>query len=372
MTALRVAQVVEDLNIGGLERIIATIATGLNKDMYSQRVICLKEGGPIADELISSGVEVQVLGMSGSRDIRTVMRLRALLKKEAISLIHTHGYTAATYGRLSAISAGVPIRISHLHSTYTQYTAKQVFIERLLAGGTDKFLCCSGAVADFAHSVLKVHPDKIAIIHNGIDVEKFASAASREVAKDGLYVGCIAGLSPHKGHRYLLEAAQRVREHFPHRVTFMIVGEGSIRGELEAYARELGIDDRVMFQGLVSDAVTVMPLFDLVVLPSSEREGLGIALLEAMAAGKPVVGTAIGGITEVIRDRQNGLIVPPRDPAALAQAIIEVLGDREKSTAMGRAGQQMVREKFTAGGMIRQIEALYADCARKRMRHAEA
>ena len=361
---------VEDLKIGGLERVIAAVVTGLDKERFRAKAWCLTRGGEVFEELKGKGIEVEALGMPSHRNIRFLLRLRAKLKDNNIHILHTHGYPACTIGRLAAISAGTPVIISHMHSTYWDYSYKQILIERFLSFFTDKIICCSRAVADFVVNKEKINVKKTAVIYNGIDLDKFNGYLKVEEKKDEFVIGCVASLFPHKGHKYLLEAAKEVLNSFPGKAKFVLVGRGILENSLRAYAKELSIETGVEFKGAVSDTLKLLCSFDLVVLPSSEREGLGLSLLEAMAAGKPVIGTAIGGISEVIREGENGLLVPAKDPKALAKAIITILQDPVMASRMGKIGRQIAEEKFSETRLLREIENLYrglfSDKARKR------
>lgn len=353
--------IVEDLKIGGLERVIETIATGLDRDRYDVRVWCITRGGDIADALSAEGIPVSVLGMKHHRDPFFFIALCRRLLAERIDILHAHGYTATTIGRLAAIVTGVPRIFVHLHSTYFGYTRKQLLIERILSAFTDAVICCSDAVARFAADTERISPSRIRVIYNGIRIPApCAPATVPGIAPDvgDTVIGCVASLVQHKGHRYLLESFREVRRAVP-KAKLLLVGEGVLRQDLERAAAALGIADAVIFHGKADDVAPLLSLMDVVVLPSSEREGLGIALIEAMALGKPVVGTAIGGIPETVTDNVNGRLVPPRDAAALAEAIMALATDRALARKLGANGRDTVRSKFTAAGMLSAIDRLY-------------
>jgi glycosyltransferase involved in cell wall biosynthesis len=357
---INVAHIVEDLKTGGLERVIADIVSGLDTRVFVPRVWCLSRGGQIFDELKKKGIPVEILGMRSSRDPRFFLRLKAKLREENIHILHAHGYPGMTVGRGAGILARVPVMIGHMHSTYWDYTAKQCRIERWLSAYTAVIICCSRAVADFVTTHERIPAVKTAVIYNGIDSGKINKRDYRQ--KEQRLITCVASLFPHKGHRYLLEAAKIIVSRYcGGRVKFMMAGDGVLKDELMAYARELGIGDNVEFPGTINDLSAVMAQSDAVVLPSSEREGLGLALLEAMAAGVPVVGTSVGGIPEIIRDGENGLLVPPKDAPAMAQALIEIISDGKKAQEMGKKGQSMIESQFSLTGMLHKIETVYRE-----------
>ncbi len=372
MPKIEVLHLVEDLKIGGMERVISAIAGGLDKDRFNVNVWCMSRGGDIFEELVRSGIKAEILGMRSDKDILFLLKLCWKMIRGNIYVLHTHGYPASTLGRLMAVFAGIPVIVSHVHSTYWDYTRKQIFIERFLSGCTDKIICCSRAVADFVTGQEGISPKKVKVIYNGVRGENIGlEDRSQSAEKNEFLVGCVASLVAHKGHKYLLEAAAYVKNNFRPKVKFILAGDGVLRKELEEYARKLGLAQEVEFRGVVGDIPRLLDSLDVVALVSSEREGLGIALLEAMAAGKPVIGTRVGGIPEVIRDGENGLLVAPQDSPALAKAIISLLEDSQKAKAMGGRGRTMVKESFSLPGMIKRIEDLYQDLIDAKLNQAK-
>ncbi len=359
---LNVVHIVEDLKTGGLEKVIASIATGLDKDKFELRVWCLSRGGDIYDELKQKGVQIEILNMKSHRNPLFLLGLCFKLKANKIDIVHTHGYTATTIGRLIAFFAGVRVVIAHIHSTYYNYNKKQLIIEKIFSLFTKKIICCSKAVADFVKKNEKIRPDKVQVIYNGIDVSKFEVVSSiKNQFKNRFTIGCVASLVEHKGHKYLLEAAKEVLEHLPDKVRFMIVGDGILRNQLEQQVNALGISEYVSFLGNVKNIEALIGTFDIAVLPSCEREGLGIALLEAMAGGIPVIGTNIGGIPEIIENKKNGILVRPKDAKAIAQAILKMCNDWDKTKIMGEKARLTVERKFSKDIMLKNITKLYLE-----------
>ncbi|MBU4305398.1 MAG: glycosyltransferase family 4 protein [Candidatus Omnitrophica bacterium] len=364
---IKVVHIVEDLKTGGLERVIADIATGLNPEKFSVQVWCLVRGGEIFEELKAKGISVEVLGMRSHRDLKFFLNLCRRLRKEKIRIVHTHGYPATTLGRIAAKCAGVPVVLAHMHSTYYNYTAKQLYVDRLLGFFTDKIICCSKAVEGFVREKEKIMAEKLTVIYNGVDTDMFPVPELRCGAGcKEFVVGCIASLFAHKGHIFLLEAAKQVVAEVSLPVRFILAGDGELRQELQEHAKRLGLKSVVEFRGTVSDIPALLSEVNAVVLPSSEREGLGLALLEAMAAGRPVIGTDIGGIPEVINPGENGLLVRPGDSEALAKAIISLISDEEKTMWMGRKARKIAAERFSKKEMLEKIELLYLKLLKKK------
>ncbi len=373
MNKIKVVQMVEDMKVGGLERVIANIALGIDRGRYANEVWCLSRGGAVADELERLGCAVTVMGVDNYHRPRQLLGLIGRLRKARPDIVHTHGYFAGTAGRIAAKMTGVPVVIHHVHSTYWGYRTKNLLTERLLALGTARVACCSQAVARFVLDTEKISSTKVSVIYNGIREPqagaKAAAALRRELnlCPDDQVVGTVASLTPHKGHRHLLEAAAKVVRRVP-RAKFLLVGDGPLRRELIRQADALGITSHLTFCGVRQDVPDLLALMDLFVLPSCEREGLGITLIEAMACGKPVIGTAIGGIPEVISAEVTGLLVPPADSRALAEAMGSLLHDPDRRRRMGEAGLMIFRQRFRSEDMVSRIEAMYEEEIARRER----
>jgi glycosyltransferase involved in cell wall biosynthesis len=375
MARRKVVHLVEDLEIGGLERVIASIALGLDRAKYEVEVWCLVRGGEIAEELANKGVAVKVLGMDSYHNPLQVLALLHLIRKENAHILHTHGYFGNTFGRLAAILAKTHVIIAHVHTPYSSFKKRNIMMERFLSLFTDKIVCVSQAVKRFVVEVEGINEKKTSLIYNGVGEPRLFEMDSYEpvnrkslgISDKDFVVITVASLTPHKGHRVLIDAARVVTKSYEN-VRFLIAGDGPLRNELESYTKEAGLSSKVVFTGQRKDIATLLSLGDFFVLPSIEREGLGIALIEAMAAGLPVIGTRLGGIPEVIEDRVNGLLVAPGNAGELATAIEKLASDRSMKAKMGMNGKQLYELKFTADKMTWEIEFLYEDLLRRRLR----
>jgi glycosyltransferase involved in cell wall biosynthesis len=205
-----------------------------------------------------------------------------------------------------------------------------------------------------------------------VDEKRFSHSQKTLSARQALGIelgfpvlGTVSSLNPHKGHTYLLEAATKVLEIFP-TAQFLLVGDGRMKEELEIKAQNLNLLSSIKFLGIRKDIPEILAVIDIFVLPSSSREGLGISLLEAMAAEKPVVASDIGGIPEVVIDGETGFLVPPKNSHDLAGAIIELLKNPAKAALMGQQGRQRVKEKFTTQQMLENIDELYTSFLQKK------
>ncbi len=363
---LNVVQIVEDLKLGGLERVIENIALYSDAKKYRVTVLCLSRGGQIAEKLISTGREVEILGITNYHNPLSIARVAKWLRKKKIDIVHTHGYPAGVLGRVSAIIAGVPCIVHHVHSTYTDLNSKHHFIERILSRFSRRIICCSEAVRRFVIEKEKIAEDKLSVIYNGVPeavstgVEDIAELKSRlGFPENNIIIGCIASLTKHKGHRYLLEAFSEIDN-----AGLLIIGDGPMREELTELTRELGISERSVFTGHKMDVSPYVRLMDIAVLPSSEREGLGISIIEAMSLSKPVIATAVGGLPETVADGETGILVEAKNSKELASALNRLSNAPHLRETMGARGKERYKKMFSLNDMLNKMGDLYEYCSR--------
>jgi glycosyltransferase involved in cell wall biosynthesis len=359
MTEARVTHVVEALGRGGLERVVATLAAHAST-RYTIEILALCGTGPLADEIVATGVPVRALTL---RDYypRSVLRAARALRASRPDLVHTHGHFAGVVGRLAARLLGVRAVVHHLHTSDSTLRPRHRRLERLLARRSARIVCCSAAVARHAAEDLGLPRALLEIVPNGIDPPP--SGATRDEARRvlgvprGLLVGCVGSLVPHKGQEVLLDALPLLPPALAE-TTVCLVGEGPQRQSLEARAGRVA-PGRVIVCGERADARRLLPGFDLLAAPSRGREGLGLAVLEAMDAALPVVASRVGGLPEVVEDGRTGLLVPEGDADALAAAIASILQRADRGAALGAAGKDRVERDFRAPRMTAHIESLY-------------
>lgn len=371
---INVIHLVEELTIGGLEKVLTAIVLNLKKKKYNVSVWCLREGGFFADKLIKEGIDVKILQISTSRNPLSIYKLYKLLKSHRFDIIHTHAYSAGTIGRISAFLAGIPVIISHNHSVYDYYNKYYHFVEWFLSHITDRIICISNIVNRFANETQRINAKKLITIYNGID--SVCSSAGKKVSSLRKELGIpinhsvictIAHMEEHKGLAYLLESASLLLESRSD-ICFLLVGEGTLKEELKELSVSLKIDKNVIFTGERSDIPEILSLIDIFVLPSI-REGLPLTILEAMDCGKPIIATNVGGISEVVTDGVNGKLVPPKDPEALYSAMNGLLDDREMLEKMGNNGKRVCNESFNSKAMVGKIEELYDFLINKKIKH---
>jgi len=357
---IKIIHLVEGLETGGLEKIIAGIALGLDKKIYSSQVWCLLKGGALAEELKTNGVEVKILGIGSCYNPFNILKLIYLLNKSRPQIVHLHGYFACVIGRISAKFARVAVIISHLHTTFGLLKLRNIIIDKFLNLFTDKIICVSNKVKEsFINAGYKIEKKSV-VIYNGVDGEKFIPVETDY--RNNILIN-VGSLYPHKGQIYILKALKIVLEDYPE-TRLQLVGDGPLRKNLEEECRNLGICSKVKFLGLRDDVSSLLVDSGIFIL-ASLREGLSVALIEALACALPVIASNIGGVGEIVIDGENGLLFPPEDIQALSLAIKSMLGDVEKSKKMGLEGRKIFEKKFTLEIMLKNIDTVYQELIKK-------
>ena len=304
-------------------------------------------------------------------DLRALLRLIRVINSEKPDIVHTHTAKAGFLGRVAAKLTGVPIILhtfhGHVFHSYFGFFKTKFFLwlERLLAKFTDVIITVGNEQRKEIIKYKVADPEKIVSIPLGLDLKPFVNSRTdpnqlrRELSlpENTLLVGIVARLVPIKNHACFLEAAQLVLQRYDN-VRFLIIGDGELRGTLEKKVQDLGIDSRVIFMGFQHNLVKIYAGLDIVTL-SSFNEGLPVALIEAMAASKPVISTDVGGVRDLILDGYNGLLVPSNDPASLAEAIFYLLSNPERREMMGKAGREKAYPQFDKKRLVKDIEELY-------------
>ncbi|WP_437983329.1 glycosyltransferase family 4 protein [Sorangium sp. So ce117] len=366
----KVAHVVLSLNVGGLERVVLRLLDRMTRDRFAPVVCALQEPGALAEELARLGVPLVVLSRKPGLDPGLPLRLSAWLRREGISLVHTHNPGPHLYGalaagllRAAAFPGGGGPRVIHTkHGRNYPKQKRKVLVNRLAAALTDRVVAVSDDSRAVALEVEHVDPAKVVTILNGVDTDVFrpgdagAARARLGVPATGYHVGCVARLSPEKDHATLLDAFARLRATRPD-AHLTLIGDGPRRPALEAQAERLGLGGAVTFTGTRGDVAELLPAFDVFAL-ASLTEGISLTLIEAAAAGLPIVATRVGGNPEIVVDGETGLLVPAAAPETLAGAL-EAAAEREDRAEMGLRGRARVMERFGIDRMARAYEDLY-------------
>lgn len=359
MTPVRVLHAVESLGLGGLERVVEVLAIRASRG-FAVEVLALAEGGRMADQLKAAGIAVHRLALRDYYPGSVLRAARALVGARP-DVLHTHGHFAGVVGRLAARLVGLRAVVHHLHTVDDTLRRRHLRMERLLGRVTRRVLCCSSCVARHARQDLGLPDTLLEVVPNGVQpAPLIGRAEARRLLSDppSPVVGCVGSLRPHKGQSVLLRAFASLPDE-RRAGSLVLVGEGPERPRLERLARELGIADRLRMPGERADVRRLLAGFDLLVAPSIGREGLGVAVLEGMDAGLPVIASRVGGLPEVVADGLTGLLIPEDDPAALAEAMARILARPDRGAAFGAEGRRRVESHFRAAPMVRRVESIY-------------
>lgn len=371
MGKIRVLQVIGGGEVGGAEELVLTLMRLLDPERFESHLICLCQG-PFVELGTQYGFKSSLIHMHNRLDITTVKPLRRYIRENRIDVVHTHGVRANLVARIAARREGVPV-VTTVHSIL-DYDYDSLlksgfarFITSLTNRYTDHFIAISEAIAEDI-SGMGIAADKITVIHNGVDVSRFAANLNTDAMRKQLKldenrktITMVARLHPVKGHEFFLAAARRVID-AGFAVQFLIIGEGNQRPVIEDQVKELGLEAVVKMPGYYSNVEEIYGLSDILCVPSI-MEGLGLVVLEAFYFGVPVVASRIGGIPEIIKDGENGLLVEPRDEKKLAEAIIRLLGDPALVEKFRRRGRETF-DNFSQNSMIPRVEAIYEQVLR--------
>jgi sugar transferase (PEP-CTERM/EpsH1 system associated) len=350
-----VAHVVLNLKVGGLERVVVNLVKGFLDSSYSCVVCCLESRGEFANDIDALGVPLHVFGKRPGMDWNTIFRLAHFFRENNVKIVHTHNPGPHFHGLVAAWLVGVPVRIHTRHGRNFPDDKKQVWMNRILSWGTDVIVPVSDDAGQVATDVEHVNPRKVCRIWNGIDVDLYTP--TDDVAARPPVIGTVARLSPEKDQKTMLAAFRYVLDQIPE-ARLVLAGDGPSSMELHDTAAKLGLNSHVDFLGQRSDIPAVLRRMSLFTL-SSTTEGLSMTVLEAMAAGLPIVATDVGGNRELVRPPECGQVVPPRDPQALGKAYVQVLRDQPGRARMSAAARARAEQYFSLQHMVSEYEKLY-------------
>lgn len=360
---IRVLHLIQGLEVGGLEYMVVNLLNGLDMRRYQSSVCCYDTLGPLVKSL-NGEVEIHHLKRKQGVDYTYSFKLAIFLKRKKIQILHLHNSTAFFYGVIAGKIARVPVIVYTEHARDVFPDIKIRIADKFLSLFTDKVIVVAGYLKKNLIKYEWFNPLKMTTIYNGIDETKFNFESHPTEIREGLglpenrkIIGIVARLDPIKNHKCLIKAMQLVIKKFSDSL-LLIVGDGSQREELEGLTKNIGLERNVIFLGTRQDVPQLLSIMDIFIL-SSKSEGLPITLLEAMAASKPIIATNVGGIPEVIENGINGILIPPDNSEAMAEAVLELLKDEEKSKKLGMMARKRFENNFTLPMMVRKYEELY-------------
>ncbi len=360
----RILHIIPTLDRSGAEKQLVLLAAGLPRDEFDVHVCALTKSGVLADDLARAGIPLTVIGKRWKLDPTAYWRLREFIRQLQPDLVQTWMFTANAYGRWAASSAGVRHIVASERCVDSWKAPHQLMIDRYLARWTDKIVVNSRGVERF-YVEQGMPSSKVRVIYNGIE-PAVPSPTSRAqlLAELGLppqarLVGAVGRLWPQKRIKDLIWAADLLKV-IRDDVHLLIIGDGPQRELLERYRRLCHIEDKVHFLGARNDVPRLVPHFDVAWLASS-YEGLPNVVMEAMAAGVPVVASDIWGNRELVAHGKTGFLFPVGDRAGLARFTQKILEDPTLAAEMGAAGKARMTHEFTVAAMVDQHVALYRE-----------
>jgi len=369
---ITVFHLIGSLRVGGAEQQLVSLVPLFDREKFRIIVGTLQPGGGLENVLAESGIEYVNLSFRVRTFVQCMLRLAGILRREKVDILHTHIAYTSFFGRLAGLCSRVPFMVTTDHGQHLWKKRWEVMADWALNRFTACRVAVTGDVAEILHTRDHTPRNKIIVVPNGVDVERFRVDSSRGkavrkelgISDDTVVVGTVARLSWAKALEVLVETTAELVKRLP-KVRCVIVGDGSLRGEVEQCVKDLGMQDYVLMTGTRMDVPELLSAFDVFVL-SSRTEGLPVSLLEAMAAGRPIASTRVGGIPEVVTDRKEALLVEPGDPHALADAIVEIVSDPRLAAELARNAEERVGAEYSIAATVRKLERVYCDLLSKR------
>ncbi len=372
---MRVVFMASSAQMGGTERNVLRLATALRERGVAVEVILLSQGGPLAP--VYQARQIPVTTLRWSYRVRPfpaeMARLAAVLRERRPEIVHGYGYPTIWWGTLAALEAGSGARVIAIQAWDTWKRWTDLLLDRLQASAIHLAIADGEGARRFAVRQQHLPAERTRTVYDGVEPEELvptrprkATRAALNITGSGPAIGVVARLDDaHKGQSVLLRAAPTILADAPG-ATFVLVGDGADRTALENLAKRIGVVERVRFPGTRTDLGDVLGALDLLVIPSLRFESVPKILVEAMAASRAIVASRVGDIPELLDDGRTGMLVPPGNPDALADAILACLTKTGQAAAMGRAAQETVKAKgLTLEATTTTLHSLYTTLLRE-------
>ena len=351
---------------GGAETIVKKLASSLDAGRF-RSVVCLFRAGWLHDAVRDQGIPASIIGIDGALDFRWARTFAALVRRERVDVIHAHEFTANAYGSLMGRILSVPVVATVHGKNYFADQLKRRMAYRYVSR-VSRMVAVSDDLKQFIVRRVGVADHRVSVIYNGVDMPAPApteqlGALRRDLRLDEYdhVIGTVGSLYEVKGHAHLIRALPGILKACP-RTLLLLAGRGELEQALRAEVSARHLDAHVRFLGFRGDVAALLSLFDVFVLPSIS-EGLSMALLEAMAAGRPVVATRVGGNSELVLDGETGFLIDAASPESISDRVVRVLRDGEGAARMGERGRRRASEKFSFRAMVDAYQGLYAQAA---------
>lgn len=365
---MRILQLISPIGLFGAEKVMVELSKELCSTEYKPYIGVIGNPQnyhtPVVIEAEKSGLEVKEFHCSGKFDIKTISAIRKYIKDNKIGMIHSHGYKSNFYALLATLNMNIK-RIITCHN-WLGISSKMKFyklIDKILLKKFDKIVAVSDILKD---EIIRgnIPENKVRVVYNGIDISRLQVISDKLQVKKSLgikenekVIGTVGRLTEEKGYIYLLRAAEKVVREFPDTI-FLIIGDGQLRDSLKFIVHSLQLNDKVIFTGIRDDIPELLNLIDIFVMPSL-KEGMPIALLEAMAAKKPIIASKVGAIPKVIEDGYSGLLVESGNEQELSESIIKLLNNPEKANSLAQNGYEKAKSEFSAKNMAEKYMEVY-------------
>jgi len=358
------------LNVGGTEKHVYNLISNLNREKFNPVICCLYDLGTIGTTLMNEGFNVYHNLMRNKLDISGVWKFMRILRDKDIHILYTINTSLTQFwGTICAKFTKVYACITRVTVTNQPFHRKRrMIVNKIMLPFVDKIIAQAYSHKDYLIHIEGFNSEKIEVIYNGVNLEEFDKPVDKLALRQKIgipmgvpVIGIVARLAPEKGHDIFLKAVKKIINVFP-QTHFLIVGDGKERKKLEEITHELAIQSNVHFMGIIKDIPQIVSLFDVAVLSSNPvGETVSNAILEYMAASKPVVATNVGSISELVINGETGFLIPCGNSDALADAILRLLKDENLARRLGKAGKGKIEEKFTVQGMVAKYESLFSD-----------
>ena len=368
---IKIVFVITSTGVGGAEKMLYHTSTSLDRTRYAPSICSLKGKGEIAEDVEAAGIEVYSLTMAEGdqfggwiASLRALFRLSRYLMKVKPTIVHSFLFRANILSRIAAFIVRVPLVIS---SVRVMGGEKGYYhsVEKFTSFMVDHYITVSESVKDYLIHKANLLPEKITTVYNGVTLNGITTEGESSIPmpfglkpQDSVILS-VGRLHRQKGYDYFIRAIARVKCEVSG-IKVLIAGEGEEENNLKNLVRSLDLTKEIIFTGLSLDVRKILPFTGIFVL-SSLWEGMPNAVLEAMAAAKPVVATRVGGVPELVVDGETGILVPPEDTEALARAIIALLQDPLRGLSMGEAGRERVQAHFSMASMVTKTDNLYQE-----------
>ncbi len=362
---MRVLHIIDSLNAGGAESLLKNFVLEAKKnDLFNIEIATLYSNAIFKDEIKNVGIPVWDLNLKYKYDFRGILKIITLIKKGKYDVIHVHLFPADIFVALSSLFLSKNINyVFTEHNTYNRRRSRKVFkiLDKFTYSRYSKIICISNQTRCSLINWIPIVKKKTVVIPNGISIPDFVDFKFSEIYYDVLFVG---GLSRQKGVNFLLEAISILKEKYNRYLKVAIVGDGPLKDELRKLCVKLKINNQVEFLGIQKNVNNFMRSSKVFVLPS-RWEGFGLVIIEAMSNMLPVIASNVGGIPEIIENGKDGILLPPEDSETLAQAINDLLENKELREKLSQAAYKKVKKEFSIKKYSVQILDLYRSLINK-------